>query len=120
VDTRVIHEAARARGIVPEALDTVTATVQAHFGENNPKPADLDAYLLALPTWDKLGMTREAFDRMPVEWRLTQGRSFQPRVQRQRPYRPAAPPEVQRQWKDLPLTEQMARYRAWCDEQPRP
>ena len=120
MDTTRIHEAALKQGIVAQALDTVTETVQAHFAGSTPTPADVDTYLRALPTWDKLGMTREAFDRMPVDWRLTQGRIFQPRVQRQRPYRPAAPPEVQRQWKDLPLTEQMARYRAWCDEQQRP
>lgn len=77
MDTQHIHAAATAAGIPPEALDHVAARVLAHFAGASPKPADLTSFIAALPTWDKLGMTQDAFNAMPATWRLAQGWAHQ-------------------------------------------
>jgi hypothetical protein len=117
METQHIREVALQRGIALQALDQVTAMVQAHFGERTPKPADLDAFLGGLHVWEKLGMSQEAFYAMPPAWRLAQGWVLQPPEPRRRPSRPAAPEEVRKQWAHLPLTEQVTAYRAWADQQ---
>src|SRR4029453_2764091 len=73
MDTQHIHAPAAQAGIVPEALDQVTAKGQAHFGGDQVKPADLAAYLTALPVWEKVGMDYATFEKMPPTWRMAQG-----------------------------------------------
>ena len=120
MDRRQIEEAARQQHVAAQALDAITAQVQSHFGDGPVKPADLDAYLASLDVWVKLGMSQETFAAMPVTWRLQQGMAHQPPPVPRRPYRPAAPEAVRKEWEGLPLAEQATRYRAWCDEQARP
>ena len=77
MDTQQIHATAQQCGIPPEALDHVTGTVLAHFGDSTPKPAELVSFIAALPVWTKVGMTYEAFDKMPPTWRSAQGWAHQ-------------------------------------------
>jgi hypothetical protein len=119
METQRIHAAALKHGVAVQALDGVTASVQAHFGDETPRPVDLASFIAVLPTWDKIGMPKEQFDLMPVSWRLSQGRAFHPPVERHRPYRPAAPEEMLKEWAHFSLPEQATAYRAWADQQPR-
>lgn len=75
--TEHIREVALKLGVTPEGLDQITARVRAHFGDQTPPPAALEVYIAACPVWDKLGMDKATFDRMPPAWRLTQGQAFQ-------------------------------------------
>jgi hypothetical protein len=72
-----ISAAAVQCGIPPEALDAVVSTVRTHFGSETVKPADVAAYITALPVWTKIGMTYEAFAQMPPTWRAAQGWAHQ-------------------------------------------
>jgi len=83
--TQEIHDAALAQGIAPQALAQVTAQVQAYFGDGTPTPAAVAQFLTALPVWDKLGMTQEAFLAMPGTWRMDRGRDFAPPPVSRRP-----------------------------------
>ena len=64
METHAIHEAALKQGIARQALDHVTAKVQAHFAGATPKPADLAAYLSGLPVWDKAGLDYATFEKL--------------------------------------------------------
>ena len=59
-----IREAAVRQHIAPQALDQVVAKVLAHFAGATPTPADLEAYLGGLPTWDKAGLDYAVFDKL--------------------------------------------------------
>lgn len=82
METQAIHAAALAKGIVPHALDQVTAKTLAHFAGRKPAPAEVEGYLRGLPVWDKIGMTLAEFSAMPPAWRLGQAEAFQPPVDR--------------------------------------
>jgi hypothetical protein len=116
MDTPQIHAAARARGVTPQGLDAMTARVQAHFGESKPSPAELDAFIVSRPVWEKLGMDQATFLGMPATWRREQGQAFAPPPVSRRPqYRAATEAELA-QWKEQGLSsaEQVTAYRAQC------
>jgi hypothetical protein len=85
MDTQQIHAACTEAGIAPEAVDAVRQIVQAHFGDALVKPADLTAFLRTIPVWEKLGMDKAQWDKMPATWRLAQGRAQQPPPGTRRP-----------------------------------
>jgi hypothetical protein len=77
MDTKQLHEVITQRGIKPEALDQVAARVRSHFEGSNPTPQDVADYILALPLWERLGMTEAGFLSYPATWRLDQARAHQ-------------------------------------------
>jgi hypothetical protein len=116
MDTQQIHAAALAQGVTPQALDAVTAKVQAHFGDGTPRPADLDSFLAGLPVWDKIGMTEEAFMRYPPAWRLAQARNQLPPVQKQRPQPVTLSSEQAADLATLTPAQRLAAYRELQDQ----
>jgi hypothetical protein len=112
METPHIHAAARQCGIAMEALDQVTAKVQAHFGDSTPKPADLAAFLTALPVWEKLGMDKATFDGMPMTWRLAQGWAHQAPTVSRRPEMRVLTAEELSSLKGLAWAEYLTRGRA--------
>jgi hypothetical protein len=117
METQRVHDAALKRGAAPQALDAITARATAHFGGTDPSPAELDAFLTTLPTWDLHAMTQDAFYDMPATWRSAQWYQQHPPAERRRSPQPPAPDEVRKPWADLPLTDQMTAYRAWAAQQ---
>jgi hypothetical protein len=113
-----IHAVAIARGVTPQALGAVTAKVQAHFGDRNPPPPELEAYIANCPVWEKLGMDQATFDGMPAAWRLEQAEAYRPLpVQRRPQYRLATDAE-RAAWQEqgLNLAETLTAYRAQCKQ----
>ena len=72
-----IHAVALAHRVEPRALEAITAKTQAHFGDRTPPPAELEAYIHGLPTWEKVAMSYAEFSAMPASWRLAQGEKYQ-------------------------------------------
>jgi hypothetical protein len=113
MDTHQIHAAAGAAGIAPEAFDHVAAKVRAHFADGTPpKPADLAAFLTALPVWEKLGMDKATFDGMPMTWRLAQGWAHQAPTVSRRPETRVLTAEELSSLKGLAWAEYLTRGRA--------
>ena len=77
-----IHAVALAHRVEPRALEAITTMVQAHFGDRTPPPAELEAYIHGLPTWEKVAMSYAEFNAMPPAWRLEQGQKYQAPVDR--------------------------------------
>jgi hypothetical protein len=84
-------------GLVPAALEDGLRRAEAHFREHPYTPEAAQAWAEAQrlsaahlfgqpaqasstqpPVWEQLGMSEEAFTRMPPAWRLAQGRNLQP------------------------------------------
>jgi hypothetical protein len=80
-----IHAAATQAGIPPEAFNHVTEQVLAHFADGPVKPADLTAYISALPVWTKVGLSQKDFYAMPPTWRAAQGWVHQPPAASRKP-----------------------------------
>lgn len=96
MDHRQIHAVCTAAGIAPEALDLVTSTVQAHFAGSDPKPADVAAYVSALPVRTKVGLSQQDFYAMPATWRSAQGWAHQaPAASRKPDSRPLTAEELE-------------------------
>jgi hypothetical protein len=111
METSQIHAACTQAGIVPEALDVVTARVRAHFGDSPVRPADLTNYLASLDVWVKLGMTYEAFATMPPTWRIAQGWAHQPPPVSRKPDSRSLTAEELRTIEGLAWAERMTRGR---------
>ena len=82
MDTQQLRAIAEQKGVEPKALDDVTTKILVHFAGQNPPPAEVAAYIDSLYVWDKIGMDKATWDRMPVTWRLEQGERFQAPVDR--------------------------------------
>jgi hypothetical protein len=88
METKQIREAAVKHGALPQALDEVTRQVLAHFGDGQPRPADVEAFIVALPVWTKVGMEKQEFLDKPHTWRIDQARVFEPAPAGAHPRRP--------------------------------
>lgn len=78
METKQLHAAALARGAHPQALTDIAALATVHFGEDAPKPADLDAWLATLDVWTLRGIDYEVFAALhPVE-QMRLEREFKP------------------------------------------
>ncbi len=115
METAQIHEAILARGAHPQALDALTGRVRERFPDREPKPAELTDFLRAVPAWELLGISEEAFMDYPAAWRLEQGHRFgasPPAVHARRPvYRTLTTEEVAA-LEGLPWAERRERARA--------
>ena len=111
MDVEQIHEAALKQKIAPEALDTIVAQVQAHFGESQPRPVDVEQFITRLPVWTKVNMTQQEFYAMPLSWRSHQGWTYQPPAVRQQPTTRELTAEELPSLEGLPWAERLTRGR---------
>jgi hypothetical protein len=124
---------AKQAGCLPEAAEDIVRRCEGKFQGETPSPEAVKAWLTetlkpqaahlfpqAQTLAARLGLSEEAFSRMPPAWRLEQARTHQPPMRAPHPRRPwpkDAPADVQEKWKGLSLTERMTAYRAWRDSQ---
>jgi hypothetical protein len=118
-------------GCLDTATEDIVRRLQAHFQDEEPSPQAVQTWLRETlrpaaahlfgpgqQVWDKVGMTKDQFDAMPVAWRLSQGMADQARVHAPHPRRPVArdaPADKLAEWQALPMHERVAAYRSWRD-----
>lgn len=114
METQAIREAAVQHGIVPEAIEDVVDLVKTRFAGEQPSPAAVETYLRALPTWTKVGMSKEEFYEQPLAWRHSMGHQYappSPAVHSRRPVYRTLIPEECATLDGLPWAERLTRGR---------